>query len=138
MPAHKVKRWIYAVQGNWTAAREAFEAERTGSGEPDAPGWKVLEAQLVPLDEASKHAARATLETAINAETVRGNDFTYAFEIALAYEHLGDRESALDWLERSERAGTHSFNMIEPDPRLAGLQTSPRYRRLVEKLQRSK
>lgn len=134
VPAHKVKRWIYAVQGNWTAARESFEAERTGSGDADAPGWRIIEAQLAPTDDDSKRAALTTLETAINTEVVRGNNFTYAFEIALAFEHLGERKSALDWLERSEKAGTHSFNMIEPDPRLAGLQTSPRYRRLVEKL----
>jgi hypothetical protein len=133
-----VKRWIYAEQGNWAAARAAFEAERAGSGDPDAAGWKIIEAQLVTVDEQTKRAALRTLEAAINSDTVRGNDFTYAFEIALAYEHLGDRESALDWLERSEKAGTHSFNMIEPDPRLAGLQTEPRYRRLVEKLQRPK
>ncbi|MEQ1764317.1 MAG: protein kinase [Pyrinomonadaceae bacterium] len=138
VPAHKVKRWIYAVQGNWTAARQAFEAERQATGEPDAPGWKVIEAQLAPLEDSSRRAALSTLETAINAESVRGNDFSYAFEIALAYEHLGNRELALDWLERSEKAGTHSFNMIEPDPRLVGLQTSPRYRRLIEKLLRSK
>ena len=138
VPAHKVKRWIYAIQGNWDAARAAFEAERSGSGEADAPGWKIIEAQLAPLDEPSKRAALAMLEAAINADSVRGNDFTYAFEIALAYEHLGDRDSALDWLERSERAGTHSFNMIEPDRRLSGLQTTSRYRRLVEKLQRPK
>lgn len=138
VPAHKVKRWIYSVQGNWPAARIAFEAERSASGDLDAPGWKIIAAQLAPTDDVSKRAALAMLETAINTEIVRENDFTYAFEIALAYEHLGERESALDWLERSEKAGTHSFNMIEPDPRLAGLQSSPRYRRLVEKLQRPK
>ena len=94
----------------------------------DPPSWSVWLSRPLTFG----------LEATLHTEAVRGNDFTYAFEIALAYEHLGDRESALEWLERSEKAGTHSFNMIEPDPRLSGLQNSPRYRRLVEKLQRPK
>lgn len=138
VPALKVKRWIYTVRGEWTAARESFEQERTNGGNPDAAGWKILEAQLTPPDDASKREAFKMLETAIADETVRGNDFAYAFEIALAYLHLGDQTRALDWLERSEKARTHSFNLLEPDPRLASLQTTPRYARLLEKLHPAK
>ncbi|MDI1242506.1 MAG: hypothetical protein PSX80_11340, partial [bacterium] len=138
VPAQKVKRWIYSVQGNWTAAREAFKSERNSSGRPDAPGWKIIEAQLAPLDESSRRAALYMLEAVIDTPIIRSNDFTFAFEIALAYEHLGNGELALNWIERAERAGAHGFNMIESDPRLAGLRNSPRYRRLVEKLQQPK
>lgn len=137
VPAHKVKRWIFAAQGNWTAARQAFEQERTHGGDPQAAGWKIVEAQLAPLDEASKRDAIKMLETAIADESVRGNDFAYAFEIALAHLHLGDQTRALDWLERSEKARTHSFNLIEPDPRVVSLQSSPRYIKLLDKLQRT-
>ena len=138
VPAHKVKRWIYAVQGNWSAAREAFEQERKNGGDPEAAGWKIIEAQLAPVDSLSNGEALKILETAIEDETVRGNDFAYAFEIALAYLHLGDQNRALEWLERSEKAHTHSFNLIEPDPRLTSLQSSPRYTKLMEKLQAAK
>jgi serine/threonine protein kinase/tetratricopeptide (TPR) repeat protein len=138
VPALKVKRWIYAVRGDWAAAREAFEQERTNGGDPNAAGWKILEAQLSPPDDASRREALKMLETAIADDTVRGNDFAYAFEIALAYLHLSDRERALDWLERSEKARTHSFNLIEPDPRLTSLQSTPRYQRLIEKLHPAK
>lgn len=124
--------------GNWTAAREAFEQERTNGGDPQAAGWKILEAQLAPPDNESNRDAIKMLETAIADDTVRGNAFAYAFEIALAYLHLGDQPKALDWLERSEKARTHSFNLIEPDPRVANLEKEPRYKKLLEKLHKSR
>lgn len=136
VPAHKVKRWIYAAQGNFSEARRSFQAEKTNAGEPEAAGWKIIEVQLSSTDAASLVSAREMLDLALADPTVQGNDFTYAYEIALAYVHLGDVNKAFDWLERSERARTHSFNLMEPDPRLINLQKSPRFLRLIEKLQR--
>jgi len=139
VPAHKVKRWIYAAQGNWDAARGSFEQERQNTpGDPNAAGWKVIETQLASLDEPARSEALATLEAALSSDGVKGDDFTYAFEIALAYNHLGDKEKALGWLERADAAGTHSFNMMEPDPRIANLRQEPRFRKLLEQLHKSK
>lgn len=76
------------------------------------------------------------LEAAIIAPGVKGNDFAYAFEIALAYDHLGEKKKALDYLERSERSRTHGFNLAEPDPRLADLRKEPRFQLLLQKLRR--
>jgi TolB-like protein len=138
VPAYKVKRWIFAAQGDWAAARSSFENERRNGGDADAAGWKIIEAQLAPTNDAGRIEGLRLLETAITDDEVRGNDNVYAFEIALAYLHLGDREKAFNWLERSEKARTHSFNLIEPDPRLGEIQSSPRFARLLEKLQAPK
>src|SRR5690606_1219586 len=112
VPALKVMRWIYASQGNWDQARAVLQRERAAAGDAEAAGWRIIEAQLAATDDASKSEARRLLQEAVSDESVRGNDKVYAFEIALAYLHLGDREAALDWLERAEKAATHSFNLM--------------------------
>ena len=138
VPAHKVKRWVFAAMGDLTAARESLERERLYSGGNEAePGWKVIECQLAGNDPVSRAAAVKELEEAVGGEGVKGNDFYFAFEIALAYNHLGDVENAIDWLERSEAAGTHGFNLMESDPRLANLRGEPRFQKLVAKLHKT-
>ncbi len=46
VPAHKVKRWIYQVMGNYEAAMNAFLRERSASGGDNLPGWYVV--QVMP------------------------------------------------------------------------------------------
>jgi len=139
VPAHKVRRWVYTAMGNFDAARESLERERLNAGgSSEDPGWQIVAAQLSSLDLDEKKTALATLDKAVRSEDIRGNYFTYAFEIALAYNHLGDTKTALDWIERAEKAGTHSFNMIEADPRIANLRREPRFERLIQKLQKTK
>jgi tetratricopeptide (TPR) repeat protein len=138
VPAYKVKRWVFAATGNLEAARESLERERLYSGANDAdPGWKIIACQLAPADAGARQAALKELEAAIHSESVKGNDFSFAFEIALAYNHLGDKEKALEWLERSEAAGSHSFNLMEADPRVANLREEPRFRKLLTKLHKT-
>ena len=138
VPAHKVKRWVFAAEGNLAAARESFERERLYSGGSEGdPGWKVIECQLAGGDAESRRTALAELEDAIRREGVKGNDFYFAFEIALAYHHLGHKDKTLEWLERSEAAGTHGFILMEADPRLAGLRREPRFQKLAAELHKT-
>jgi hypothetical protein len=53
--------------------------------------------------------------------------------IAIVYEGLGRRESALQWFEKaySERS-IHSF--ILPDPRLDRIRAEPRFRDLMRRM----
>lgn len=133
VPAHKVKRWVYSAMGDLRSARETLERERLNSGGgADYPGWQIIEAQTAGPDR--RDEALAMLEKAIKAEEVRTNDFTYAFEIALAFDHLMRSEKALNWLERAEASGSHSFNMLEVEPRLKDLRNEPRFRILLTKL----
>jgi tetratricopeptide (TPR) repeat protein len=138
VPAHKVKRWVFAAMGNLPAARESLARERLHSGgSENDPGWKVIECQLAGGDPDLRAAATRELEEAIRGEGVKGNDYYFAFEIALSYNHLGNTEKALEWLERSESAGTHGFNLMESDPRLANLHSEPRFQRLAAKLHKT-
>lgn len=138
LPALKVKRWIYALQGNWSEARRYFQMERSAAnGKPEDAGWIVIESQLVATDSESKAAALKRLEEAAETPIIKENDFYYSFEIALAYNHLGETQKALEYIERSESSGSHSFNLVEADPRIANLRKEPRFLKVVSKLHKT-
>jgi hypothetical protein len=63
---------------------------------------------------------------------IREGDY-HPFEIAITYELLGDRERALVWLAKSEAARSTNFNFVLVDPRLASIQSDPRFIELVKK-----
>ncbi len=101
VPALKVKRWTYAAMGESQKALDAFQKEMTFSGgNINDPGWKLIQIQLVPI-EGDQSANIAELEKAINTPQVLHKDYTFAFEIALAFNHLGERDKAIEWLERA-------------------------------------
>jgi Predicted integral membrane protein len=134
VPALKVKRWIYQATGDMPAAKEAFLRERESmGGSADDAGWQIIEAQLTETNEERSESSRK-LSSAIANESVRDNDFVYAFEIALAYAHLGSPEKCLEWLERAEEAGNHSFNFFDVDPRFAGIRSESGFTILSERL----
>jgi hypothetical protein len=55
------------------------------------------------------------------------------FEIAIAYELIGDRDRALEWLAKPETIGSNNFNSVLVDPRLYSLRSDPRFISLVKK-----
>ncbi len=71
---------------------------------------------------------------AISDNSVKNNPQAYAYEIAPAFVAFGDKQKALDWLEKAEAANNHSFNFIEVDPRLDSLHAEPRFEALSKKL----
>lgn len=138
LPAIKVKRWVYAIEGNWEEARKWFEIELTAANAKNTdPGWVIIESQLADLNPENKAAAIKKLEEAISVPFVKNNDFYYAFEIALAYIHLEETAKALDYIERAEASGAHSFNLIEADPRVNPLRKEQRYLKVVSKLHKT-
>ena len=134
VPALKVERWVYTQLGDIPNAVSSFQKELTYSGGSlNDAGWQIIQLQMV-TPATDRKVALAELQKAENGEYVKGNDFSFAFEIALAYLALGERSKALDWLERAEAAGAHSFNMISVDPRVADLKNEPRFQKLLAKL----
>jgi tetratricopeptide (TPR) repeat protein len=137
VPALKIKRWTYQAMGDLPAAKESFLRERESmGGKSGDPGWQTIESQLAETDE-ERALATSLLNKAVNEKEVSGNDYTFAFEIALAFDHLGLRNKALDWLERAEQSRNHSFNFLEADPRLVGMRSEPRFLQLAKKLHAS-
>lgn len=134
LPAIRVKRWTLIAMQDFEGAKTMFAKELEYSGgSVEQPGWRVIDIQLTaPGDDRS--ARLKLLEDAIRAESVSNNPRSFSFEIALAYNALGETEKALNWLEKSEASRSHSFNFLEVDPRIQNLKNEPRYRELVEKL----
>lgn len=133
VPAYKAMRWIYQATNNYAGALAAFQKEKNFSGSLDAPGWLVIEAQVEAIGD-HKEKARAILEKGIASDFVRENPVTFAYEIALAYLALDEREKALDWLEKAESVNTHSINFIKVDPRLDKLRDDPRFKAIASKV----
>ena len=134
MPAIRVKRWAAVANQDFGNAKAAFQKElEFGGGSVEEPGWRVIEIQITAPNE--DHGSKLKLlEEAIQSDLVRNNHNAFAFEVALAYNALGETEKALTWLEHSETARSHSFNYLEVDPRIANLRNEPRFKKLIEKL----
>jgi hypothetical protein len=64
-----------------------------------------------------------------------GRKHVDAFSVALVYLGLGDRDRALDWLEKA--CDNHSgwlTQMAKNDPRLDGLRFEPRFREILRRM----
>ncbi len=134
MPAIRVKRWTYVAMKDFPAAKEAFAKElEYGGGSVEDPGWRLIEIQVTAPGE-DRAAKLKLLEDAVHSDVVQSNHLSFAFEVALAYNALGESAKAIDWLEKSEAARSHSFNFLEVDPRIQNLKEDPRFRRLLGKL----
>jgi serine/threonine protein kinase/tetratricopeptide (TPR) repeat protein len=134
VPALKVKRWVYTVQGERRKAIDSLQREMAASGGSlDDPGWKLIAFQVNPQNDHS--AAVADVQQVADSQVVKGNANAFAFEVALAYNAIGETTRALDYLELSESVGSHSFNLAEVDPRLDNLRRLPRFQKLISKLQ---
>jgi hypothetical protein len=70
----------------------------------------------------------------VSSPDIRNNPYTFAFEAALSYNNLGDRDKAIEMLERSEAARSHSMNLAAVDPRIANLRDDPRFQKLLVKM----
>jgi hypothetical protein len=134
MPAIRVKRWTYVATGDFAAAKATFAKElEYAGGSVEDPGWRLVDVQLTAPNE-DRAAKLKLLEEAVHADEIQRNPKAFAFEVALAYNALGQTEKALDWLAKSEAAHGHSFNFLEVDPRIQNLKDELRFRKLLEKL----
>jgi len=134
IPSYKVKRWSYTALGDAANARLALAKEMEYSGaSPNDPGWKIIRIQI-DAATGDKHSLLAELERSVNEPSIRDNPYGFAYEIALAYNALGESSKALGWIERAEQAKNHSFNFLGVDPRFGNLHNDPRFTNLLTKL----
>jgi len=57
-----------------------------------------------------------------------------AWDIAIVYAGLGDREQALTWLERAAAEHSQALFRIKIEPWLTPLYSEPRFQALVRKM----
>lgn len=56
------------------------------------------------------------------------------YEVALIYAGLGEKDRALDWLERAYQAHDNGMISLEVDPALDPLRSDPRFQDLVRRM----
>jgi TolB-like protein/DNA-binding winged helix-turn-helix (wHTH) protein/Flp pilus assembly protein TadD len=100
----------------------------------------IAEFQLAARDGSLGHAyasagrtaeARAVLEELRDASRQR---YVSPYEFALVLVGLGDRNAALDWLERGLDTRAVKLSMVKVDPRFTLLHQEPRFRALLSRM----
>jgi serine/threonine-protein kinase len=102
---------------------------------PRMDGVRPLLAQFLAL-KGDAEAARAELTE--GALRVGGANFDVAYWVASVYCMLGERESALDWLEKAVALGNENRPWFESDPRWEPLREEPRFVELMRRIEDSR
>jgi Tfp pilus assembly protein PilF/tRNA A-37 threonylcarbamoyl transferase component Bud32 len=114
------------TEGNAARAREALTRAR--ALEPQNYQVRLLWALLLAIE-----GRRADALEAMDAEVLKyGELILFAENVAEFYAVLGDRQKALDWLDRAVRAGDERANWFERDPLLTSIRQEPRFRQIVD------
>lgn len=133
VPAYRILRSTYIAKNDYKSARSALENEMNYSGgEMDDAGWYMIIAQVESLGKNKKEVIEK-LDKAVEQPIITNSLATFSNEIAIAYNLLGEKEKALDWLEKGELAGDSGFIFMEVDPRFENLRSEPRFQKLAEK-----
>lgn len=75
-------------------------------------------------------AGAAELLRGIEARDRTGG-YVPSYEVAKVYEALGQRDRAMEWLERAHSERSHSTVFLQVDLQLRALRDDPRFRDLV-------
>ena len=123
--AYTVLRWSYEQLGMHQEALATYEQERSFAG--DTPTTRAKRAHVLAavgrVDE-----ARDILEELV---TRRNEHWVTAYEIAIIYSLLGDRDTAFEWLAQAEREHAVGFTFVRVDPNLSNLRSDPRFAGLL-------
>jgi tetratricopeptide (TPR) repeat protein len=116
----------YMTQGNAAKAREVLTSAR--ALEPQNYQGRVLWALQLALE-----GRRAEALEAMNPEVLKYGELTMAAcNVTEFYAVLGDRAKAIEWLDRTVRAGDERADWFERDPLLAGIRQEPGFRQIMD------
>jgi len=127
--AHVILRWAYEHKGMHAEALTTYEQESVFAG--DTPTTRLKEAHV--LAACGRGAEAADLLRELLAR--RKEQWVTAYEIAVIYSLLNDRDSAFRWLAEAESEHAVGFTFAAVDPHLDNLHTDPRF---AEMLRRTK
>jgi TolB-like protein len=77
---------------------------------------------------------RATDSNAALTRLINGGAGNYAYEVAEIYAYRGERDEALKWLERAYVQKDATLKWILRDPTMAKLESDPRYKAFLRKM----
>jgi Tol biopolymer transport system component/serine/threonine protein kinase/tetratricopeptide (TPR) repeat protein len=125
LPAHIVLRWNYEKKGMTDEAFRIYEKERAFAG--DTPTTRAKLAHVLAVSGRVEESRRILQELVAR----RRQQWVTAYEIAVVYSLLGDRDNAFIWLDRAEREHAVGYTYLRVDPRLDNLRGDPRYAQLL-------
>ena len=129
--AHTVLRWAYERKGMVSEALAAYEQERSFAG--DSPTTRAKRAHVLAAT-GHQEEARKILEEII---AKRDEQWVTAYEIAIIYSLLGDRDKGFEWLAQAEQEHAVGFTFVRVDPHLENLRSDPRFRDLIRRTDRT-
>src|SRR5438270_826513 len=126
--AHFYLGQIYQLQGHLTEAIAEYQKAVELDDDPQALAFLgQAQARIGQRDEAQKILSRMTEEAK--------SRYVSAYSFALMFIALGDKERAIDALERAYREGAaNDIITIKVDPMLEDLRGHPRFEALAEKI----
>jgi serine/threonine-protein kinase len=128
--AYEYRGYVYEVQKRYREELEAFE--KAEELLPDSLEIKAEIARARALN-GQVHEARTTL----NELTAQSKDrYVVAFDIAMIYEALGEKDPAFEWLEKACDEHSYQISGLAVDPRLDGLRNDPRFAELLNRIHR--
>ena len=147
---------VLVCAGKLTEARKALNRSLEVNPEQAfAPGWLdivlLLEGQAQEALAASQRSTSEVfrLQGAALAQNALGRakeskealdalisryGHSGAYQIATVYAWRGEKERALDWLDRAYAQGDGGLGLLKTDPLLRGVRGDPRYRALLAKM----
>jgi tetratricopeptide (TPR) repeat protein len=126
---HLWRAWVLEEMDSLPAA---LDAHRRAVAASDS-GAVFVAAQGRALALAGDRAGAEALLRKLESRG-RSGGYVPSYEIAKIYEALGQRDRALEWLERAYRQRSHSMVFLKVDPQLRGLRSDPRFIALVERV----
>jgi serine/threonine protein kinase/Tol biopolymer transport system component/tetratricopeptide (TPR) repeat protein len=131
LSTHIILRWCYERLGMCDEALAVFEQERAFAGE--TPMTRAKQAHVL-ASCGHRAEARQVLSELVRR---RPEQWVTAYEIAVIYTLLGERDAAFEWLGRAEEEHAVGLTYVGVDPRIDGLREDPRFAELMARVSRS-
>jgi tetratricopeptide (TPR) repeat protein len=128
-PAQHALGLAYEETGRYEEARIALERAASGSGNPTATAALARVSALMGDMEAARRLLAELL-------ALHHRSYVLPYLPALVYAGLAEYEEALTWLERACDDRDPYLVWIGMDPRLDRLRDHPRFRNLLERIER--
>jgi serine/threonine protein kinase/tetratricopeptide (TPR) repeat protein len=127
IPTHIVLRWTYEMRGMCKEALAVYEQERAFAG--DMPNTRAKLAHVLASCGRTEEAREVLRE--LVAE--RDEHWVTAYEIAVIYALLNERDEAFRWIAQAERESAVGLTYVRVDPRLNNLRDDPRFDELLRR-----
>ena len=128
LSTHVVLRWSYEKTGAFEEALAVNEQERAFAG--DTPTTRAKHAHVL----ASCGRAAEAREILSDLVARRGERWVTAYEIAVIFALLGERDEAFSWLAVAEREHAVGLTYVRVDPRLDNLRGDQRFKDLLRRV----